>query len=62
MRRITLRIALFICSLRTLSLHADSYGPFHNFRQADPTGRYYVVIERAPGWPGLPGYAGPVGM
>lgn len=27
------------------SVHADSFGAFRNFRQVDPTGRYYVVVK-----------------
>ncbi|HQR08056.1 MAG TPA: hypothetical protein PLN21_14605 [Gemmatales bacterium] len=34
-----------ILLIATLPLSADSYGPFVDYRQVDPTGRYYVVIK-----------------
>lgn len=35
--------------------HADTYGPFKDFREVDATGRYYVVVKRI----GEPVNAGP---
>ncbi|WP_391601811.1 HEAT repeat domain-containing protein [Thalassoglobus polymorphus] len=42
------------------TLFADSYGPYADFRQVDPTGRYYVVVKKLPGWGDDPGRGGRV--
>ena len=39
--------------------NADSYRPFRNFRQVDPTGRYYIVVKKN-GGPEDPGAGTPV--
>jgi hypothetical protein len=36
---------LFVLSIQAL-IRADSIGPYRNFRQVDPTGRYYVVVKK----------------
>jgi hypothetical protein len=50
-------LALFIVTT-PLAAHADSYGPFQNLRQVDPTGRYYLVARKN-GGEGDPGRGTP---
>jgi hypothetical protein len=42
-------VTIFVLAQCVHSLvRADSFGPFLNFRKADPTGTYYVVVKRDP--------------
>jgi hypothetical protein len=50
-------IAGLLIAVAVPSVHGDSYRPFRNFRQVDPTGRYYVVVKKN-GGPEDPGDAG----
>ena len=47
-------LVLFL-SMISAPLHADSYAPFVDFRQVEPTGRYYLVVKKLLGNPEDPG-------
>jgi hypothetical protein len=51
-------LALFIITTPMVA-HADSYTAFRNFRQVDPTGRYYLVARKN-GGPRDPGSGTPI--
>jgi HEAT repeat protein len=56
----TIAIGSLLFAVATLPIvHADSYRPFRNFRQVDPTGRYYIVVKKN-GGPKDPGAGTPV--
>jgi hypothetical protein len=51
--------ALLVATTVPSLVHADSYRPFRDFRQVDPTGRFYVVVKKN-GGPEDPGEGTPV--
>ncbi len=52
--------SLILLALAPTPVMADSCGPFANYLQVDPTGRFYVVIAKTEGWGRDPGRGGPV--
>lgn len=56
-RTFTILVVLLVTTQVAL---ADSWIPFRNFRQVDPTGRYYVIFKELPGGPEDPGRGTPV--
>ncbi len=60
MRNAASIIAVAVFCSAPMTLLADTWFPFRNFRQVDPTGRFYVVVRQAPGGPEDPGRGTPV--
>src|SRR4051812_45434353 len=59
MLRPSTRLLALILVASSSPAQADSYAPFRDFRQADPTGRYYVVVRKN-GGPAAPGRGTPI--
>jgi HEAT repeats len=59
MTRVAPGLLTLILATVPLVAFADSYGPFHNFRMVDPTGRYYLVVKKN-GGEGDPGRGTPI--
>ncbi len=58
LKHVSCLLALILVTLPPLA-KADSYAPFRNFRDEDPTGRYYIIVKKN-GGPEDPGRGTPI--